>query len=299
MSLAGEDRSSTPTNRPNQAPLAAPAIGRPAPGQPAEHVLDHLEVGADDRHVLHRELLVGEEVDGALRLDVGVVGADHLTARDVRVLLVGRHAAILGISPAWSGGRAARARVRAPARAPPGQVGQHHQDLVLAPASRRCGAAAPAPGGRSRRGRDACDAELGQPCLGAGPLGGVEVLPHDRVPHHGRRALAQLEPVQEVGGAGGDHRRRNIASQLEGTAQALEPRLLVRPDVGREQQPSLGRWWGRSARGRSPAARRPRAADPAAAAARCHASGSTTGDAAGPTEPAVGAARPGTGRRAG
>ena len=49
-----------------------------APGASAEHALDGLEVGADDGEVLHLELLVGEVVDGALRLVVGVVDADGL-----------------------------------------------------------------------------------------------------------------------------------------------------------------------------------------------------------------------------
>ena len=50
-------------------------------GEAARHALDHLEVGADDRHELDRELVVREEVDRLLRLEVGRVRRHLLAAR--------------------------------------------------------------------------------------------------------------------------------------------------------------------------------------------------------------------------
>ena len=44
------------------------AGGDLAVGEATGDPLDLLEVGADDQAVLHRELVVGEEVDGLLRL---------------------------------------------------------------------------------------------------------------------------------------------------------------------------------------------------------------------------------------
>ena len=51
------------------------------PGQPAGDPFDLHQVDADDRHLLHRELLIGQVVDGALRLGVGRVGADRPALR--------------------------------------------------------------------------------------------------------------------------------------------------------------------------------------------------------------------------
>ena len=75
------------------------------------------QVGADDRHQLHRERLVGEVVDGLLRLEVGVVGRDRLALRrrgGARGAGVAgeRHAAILSQRPRRSpaGRRAGDAR---------------------------------------------------------------------------------------------------------------------------------------------------------------------------------------------
>src|SRR3954470_3460999 len=73
--------------------------------------------------------------------------------------------------------------------------GQRHQNLVrrawgAAPRFQcQVGEAGPVRGLR---------AELVEPGGDPGPLSRAEVLPHDRVPHHGRRALAQLDAVEEV-----------------------------------------------------------------------------------------------------
>ena len=94
----------------------------------------------------------------------------------------GRHA--FTVSPRWWGGRAAGARPST-CSPPPGQVRQRHQISCAAPGERRRGSSARwAKPARS----EACDAELVEPGGDPGPLGRAEVLPHHRVPHHGRGA---------------------------------------------------------------------------------------------------------------
>ena len=141
--------------------------------------------------------------------------------------------------------------------------------------------------------------ELRQPLLGAGLLVRVEVLPHHRVPDHGRRAGAQLEPVEEVGGARALDGGRHLGRELQRPAEPLEPLRLVRPDVGREPQPALGRSSGRAARRRSRAARR----RPAGPSQRRHRAAPRVAQHDRRRRRAdrtpVRRARPGTGRRAG
>ena len=78
--------------------------------------------------------------------------------------------------------------------------------------------------------------------VGAVPLGRLDVLPHDAVPHDRRDAgprLGQLT-LEEVRSAEPLHRRRVGGGQLQRCAQPLEPVHLVGPDVRRERQPVLG-----------------------------------------------------------
>ena len=73
--------SSRPRNTPSHAPETTPPPMTLRPGEPTEHALDLHQIDADDGHVLHRELPVGQVVDRALRLGVGRVRADRPARR--------------------------------------------------------------------------------------------------------------------------------------------------------------------------------------------------------------------------
>ena len=62
-----------PMNRPSHAPGQHATAEHLGPGQPAGDPFHLHQVDADDGHLLHRELLIGQVVDGALRLGIGRV----------------------------------------------------------------------------------------------------------------------------------------------------------------------------------------------------------------------------------
>src|SRR5690606_17988143 len=76
--LLGEEREDQTDEHPEPQPRQQAAGGHLAGREPAGHPLDLLEVGADDEHVLHREVVVGEVIDDPLGGRVVVVDAQGL-----------------------------------------------------------------------------------------------------------------------------------------------------------------------------------------------------------------------------
>ena len=100
------------------------------------------------------------------------------------------------------------------------------------------------------------------------PLVGLDVLAHDRVPHHGQLAVAAggERLGQPLRAAARRHRDRIALGHRQGGPHAVDPVELVGPDVGEQGELVVGTGRVERATDRSPPARR--CAAPTRAAAR-------------------------------